>query len=527
MPIITKNTITYNETDFLAGLHPQSGTKTIPQKFGKFSRYQFAFNPFGDLGYAKNGFLNTDFTNSNLVKTRLIAKTGDDEDSDFYALDDKDTLHAIVNYTIIYSTTDFPHSITGAGLGDSKRCLDIVKYGSYYYYAWRGVLPGAADIGRFDPYALAPIPKFVDDYMSTTPVGAGYAWTGKLGTSLCVGYDDILYSGGQQFVSSYDAYAGSSGTFIEQRLELPSNYNIVKLLKLQPRSMAIFAQGKGDCKVFFWDYLSDDPYMIKDLYDFEILSAFEYKGTIACITSGREKYNKLKVFNGNEFETVAIFDKKPDGIRSLLGPVNHGVSVNDNEIYWFCTDGKAGYIYCYGNNVGLKNTVNIVQKIDAYISDSIIYYPGILSVGRNNEMMASCGQLYYDTNPSAVVQYLDHTKYATEGYWYSALTDIGYERIQITGITVYFANEFTGGRDFSLSLTDRYNTYAISGLTNLATVTSTNRIYRAKPINYTGGTPIPPLDGIGLNLAWGSGSGGSVTPIINKVVLDYKPVTIN
>jgi hypothetical protein len=135
--------------------------------------------------------------------------------------------------------------------------------------------------------------------------------------------------------------------------------------------------------------------------------------------------------------------------------------------------------------------------------------------------------LYYESTPSAICQYLDYTKYATEGFWYSSLTDIGYERIQITGITVYFADEFTGGRTISVSLYDRYNTYAISGLTNLATVTATNRIYRVKPINNTGGTPIPPLDGIGLNLTWGEGSGSSVTPIINKVVLDYKPVTIN
>jgi hypothetical protein len=58
----------------------------------------------------------------------------------------------------------------------------------------------------------------------------------------------------------------------------------------------------------------------------------------------------------------------------------------------------------------------------------------------------------------------------------------------------------------SVSLKDRYTTYAISGLTNLATVTATNRIYRAKPINNTGGTLIPPLDGVGINLEWGAGS---------------------
>jgi hypothetical protein len=53
-----------------------------------------------------------------------------------------------------------------------------------------------------------------------------------------------------------------------------------------------------------------------------------------------------------------------------------------------------------------------------------------------------------DDDKSATIQYQDKTKYATDGFWHSDL-DIGYERIQITGITVYFADEFTGGRTIS------------------------------------------------------------------------------
>jgi hypothetical protein len=78
-----------------------------------------------------------------------------------------------------------------------------------------------------------------------------------------------------------------------------------------------------------------------------------------------------------------------------------------------------------------------------------------------------------------------------------------------------------------MSLFDRYNTYDIAGLNALGTVTTTNRIYKAKPILNTTGTPIPPLDGFGIKLTWGQGAGTSVTPTINKIIIDYEPIKIN
>jgi hypothetical protein len=132
-------------------------------------------------------------------------------------------------------------------------------------------------------------------------------------------------------------------------------------------------------------------------------------------------------------------------------------------------------------------------------------------------------QYFYETGSTTPYK----TNYSSTGNWQSSLIDFGDERIQITGITVYFADEFNGGRTISMSLKDRYTTYAIQGLTNLATVTTTNRIYRAAPINNTGAVAIPALDGVGINLEWGAGSGGYTTPIINKIVLDYKPVKYN
>lgn len=547
MPIISKTNIIYNENDWLAGLHPQDGKtatstsygdRVIPQKFGSNPIYQYSFNPFLNLGYASNGFLNRDIVNHEIVEARLVAKANMTSEN-FLALDNYDKIHYINGYTGVENGAVFPHLITGTTLGASKVCYDIVKYGDYYYYAWKGSSVNPyADIGRYDGSST-----FDDDYMSTVPTGKNTVYLGTAGgtniqqdrgCSLCVGYDDILYSGGKNYLSSYDAI---TNIFTREHFTIPSNYNIIKLVRFQPGSLLIFAQSSSDCKVFFWDYLSNDPYKIKDLHDFEILSAFEYKGSVACITQGVGNTKRIKVYDGSEFVTLAEINRNPSALNlgSLEGPINAGVDVDDNEIYFVCKDASYGYIYQYGNNYGLKNSVNVIGKVDSYIQ-YINTYPGIISLGLGNRMLASVGpskpeagsrsftqQYFYETG--SITPY--KTNYSSSGNWNSSLIDIGDERIQITGITVYFADEFTGGRTISLSLTDRYNTYAISGLTNLATVTPTNRIYRAKPILNTAGTPIPPLDGIGLNLAWGSGSGSSVTPIINKVVLDYKPVTIN
>lgn len=530
MPTILKNKIIYDEKDWLAGLHPQDGSKTIPQKFGQFSSKQYSFNPFANLGYAQNGFLNRDLYNSELIKARLVAKANTDS-LNFLAIDNFNKIHFIRGHIEVESSALFPHIITGTTLGDSKMCYDIIKYGSCYYYAWKGSSNNQyADIGRFDGSST-----FDDDYMSTVPTGANTVYLGDdgglatkqtRGCSLCVGYDDVLYSGGRNYLSAYDE---TTGTFIRERLKIPSNYNIVKILKLQPASLVIFAQSNTDSKAFFWDYLSEDPYQIKDLYDYEILSAFEYRGTVGCVTQGSGNTKKIKIYNGAEFEIIAQINKE-----NLFGPINHGVATNDNEIYLFCLDDKKGLIYKYGNNYGFKNNVNVVA-----ISDKSKYnvLPGIISIGDNNAMLTSNGPTQEDSMSLAYTQQYFYDfgmsqpykpQYSETGLWSSDLIDIGDERIQITNITIYFANKFSGDRTISLALKDRSGTYNIAGLVDLERVTSTNRIYRAKPILNTAGTPIPPLDGVGIELNWGSsGIGSSVTPIINKVVLDYKPVTIN
>lgn len=519
MPQITKSQIIYNETDWLSGLHPQYGNKTIPQKFGKFSRFQIAFNPFINLGYAQNSYLNTDFTGESAVTSRILNVVIDGQSA--YGIDSAALLH---KFTIIpqavVATGGFPHTISAHGGHSSVAGQDLCVY--YHnvssvrtkslFYSWNDNTDG--DIGKFDLSAT-----FDDDYMSTVSSGGAVLTTG-VPHPLIVGDDDILYIGNGRYLNAYDGNTGADGTYSAKVLTLPEGYEIVSMSKLQPRSLVIFAYNKNttgtlyrsDAKAFFWDYLSLDPYQIEDLYDNQVYESFQYKGMVGCFTGGRGNYGKIKIFNGSEFETIAKY--------LGTGPCHGGCDVNANEIYFNTIYGTNGVIYCYGNNDEVKNTLNAVHKIDTGTN----YASGFFKILSNLSYAASQGK---NDASGATIQYLNLSAYATEGLWYSDLTDIGYERIQITGITVYFADEFTGGRDISLSLRDRYGTYAISGLTNLATVTPTNRIYRAKPILYTEGTPIPPLDGIGLNLNWGQGSGSSVTPIINKVVLDYKPVTIN
>ena len=521
MPIITKNKIVYNETDFLAGLHPQQGIKTIPQKFGKYSIYQQAFNPFINLGYAQNGYLNTNITNYASITSRLVSKGPDDEDSDFYALEEKGKLHSITDYTTVSPSGTFPHTIT-----DAVRCFDMCKYNisgiDYYFYGYRTTTVYAIDIGRLNTNDST----FDDDYMSTVPSGAAVMFASVLFNPMTIGHDDIMYIGGQHFLASYD---GPNNTFVQQTLILPSNYNIVGLAKYPSRSLAIFAQGNGKIKVYFWDYLSLDPYDIKEVNDFDLLAVFEYKDTIGCITKGREGCHKIQIFNGSTFEEVARFNSTYNG-KTINGPHYKGVQVNGNEIWFSVADSANGYLCCYGNNLGIDNTLNVVAKNDVYVGSSYSHSAGLLSIGRNGETLMGNGATFTDvlgsSSPSGT-QYLDKTKYSYNGSWYSDLTDIGYERIQIKGVTVYFADEFTGGRTISVSLYDRYTTYPIKGLTTLGTATSTNRIFRTKPFNNTGDTIIPPLDGIGIKLDWDGGEGSAVTPIINKIVLDYEPVPIN
>jgi hypothetical protein len=527
MPVIdSKNKkIIYNENDWLAGLHPQSGSKTIPQKFGKFASQLYAFNPYINLGYASNGYYNTNLTDYDDIKTRLVAKSQDDNDSDFYALEDRDYFHIITDYTTVAGSHQI---VAAAGIQPTKKCYSICRYviggNDYYFYSYRGTAHATADVGRF---AVAGA-TYDDDYMSTVPTGASFISASPIDAErqycpLIVGHDDVLYAGGYNYLAAFD---GPTTTLTPKVLTLESKYNVVDLVKYPPRSLVIFAQGDGNCKAYFWDYLSQDPYDIKDIKDFDVMGGFEYQGTVGCITRGRDGYGKIKIFDGSEFKELTRFPLSPLG-RELKGPVPNGIFVNDKEIWFNMCSQREQFIYCYGNNFGMKQTLNVMAKGDVYVSDGITYYPGIMTVGRNNETIFSSGLLAFDTGDGSSTQRLDLTKYATDGYYYSDLVDMGDERIQVKQITVYFADEFTGGRTITMSLFDRHNTYDIAGLNALGTVTTTNRIYKAKPILNTAGTPIPPLDGFGIKLTWGQGAGTSVTPTINKIIIDYEPIKIN
>jgi len=527
MPTIdSKNKkIIYDEKDWLAGLHPQDGSKTITQKFGTFASQLYSFNPYINLGYASCGYYNTALTNASKIKTRLIAKSQDDNDSDFYALEDRNLFHTITDYT---SVADAHEIVSSAPLTATKKCYSICRYiiggTDYYFYSYRGVPPATADIGRFAVSGST----WDDDYMSTIPTGAALISSTAIDAErqycpLIVGHDDVLYSGGLNYVNAYD---GPTDTLTAQALTLESKYNVVDMVKYPPRSLVIFTQGDGNCKAYFWDYLSQDPYDVKDIGDFDIMGAFEYQGTVGCITKGRDGYGKIKVFDGSEFKELARFNISPLG-RELKGPVPDGIFVNDKEIWFYMCSQREGFVYCYGNNLGMKQVLNVMAKGDVYVAEGTTYYPGIMTIGRNNETIFGSGRLAFDADDGASTEKLDLTKYSTDGYYYSDLTDMGDERIQVKQITVYFADEFTGGRTISLALRDRYTTYNIQGLTNLAAVTPENRIYRVKPFNNTGGTMIPPLDGLGINLNWGAGAGTAVTPIINKIIIDYEPIKIN
>jgi hypothetical protein len=525
MPTITKNKIIYDEKDWLAGLHPQYGSKTIPQKFGRYSRQEYNFNPFDDLGYAKNGFLGVNFLNNNRV-TSVVSKVIEGSDYFYYGIDAKNKFYRFSNIGASYGDVDstgiFPYD-----LGTKSLTSDIIQHfaGNSKINAIF-VTYNTDTIGTGLAYSIDDETSIDADYLTTKPNGA-FTFGNAYPHPLCVGYDDTLYIGDGNRLHCYDYAntASADGKIFQDVLILPDNYVIKSIIKLQPRSLVILAQkgiyGVGEvAKAFFWDYLSSDPYQIKEINNRMIITAFEYRGTIGCLSfSGQNKMN-VKIFNGSEFEI--LFKLRNLELYSTGEPLIGSVDVNENEIYVHLTDQTKGYICKYGNNLGVSSKLNIVGRSIAGIlgckAGFVKYIP------QYNNLCFSTGK---DDGTSATIQWQDTSKYATDGYWYSDLTDIGDERIRITGITVYFADEFTGGRTISLSLTDRYTSYAIKGLTNLATVTLTNRIYRVKPFNNTGDTLIPPLDGVGIKLDWGAGAGSSVTPIINKIILDYEPVKIN
>lgn len=545
MASISNNKITFDSSDWLAGLHPRynSGpTDTpLPKSENKLS-YSLAFNPYRQFGMASPGFLPSSVTNASVVTNSAIRRIiqGAEVSTYYgYGINSNELVFQMSTAGTLTSSGTWPHAIASAS--GSEEGSDIINYSAkiggtraariFYSYS-------SSAATNTDPqwnvgvYSLDGS-TFDDDFMSSAPAtplvsteaGGGAAFRPH---PMIVGDDDVLYIGDGNLVHGYDGanIADNDGKFFASVLTLPAGFMITSFAKYQ-KSLAIFgffqlttplinttvainSFNKTESRVFFWDYLSLDPYDSKTLNDNYVSGAFEYKGTIGCFTQGRKivplnpQYSKVMIYDGSEFQPMATFDTNVPfhGAYEILGDTISFVS--------------QGNIYMYGSPYpdASESGLNRVGKGNGTANGGICTLSTTIQVASTGT--TTSGGL--DTVSSGV----------SAGFVTTAPAMPQFEDAQIgkvKKVKVYFAQ--TSAADGSL------NIFLISDfgaqtqiLSQTTAITAANQVQTITTALSSSSGSLPRFTSLGIVLQWGLGVGTAAT-IVDRIEVEYEPVTFN
>jgi hypothetical protein len=520
MPKLSKNIITYDSEDWLAGLHTQhysSSLDFMPMGDKGFSFMQ-ATDPYNYVGCLTAGPNRTDATNASAVMTSYIKQGINTGQKAFLIEDTKLHYLDVPSKTLLNDSAGvgYPHTIAAHAGHNSVVSSDIVFYNHKVggVSALRGVYSWVDntdwDVGTFD-LATSGSATFDDDFMTTAPatpldITSAYEAGKSYPHPMIVGYDDILYIADRNFVHAYDGQssADDDGKFYPEALVLPKEYTIYGFAKLAPRSLAIFAstttpilyQSSSKVTVFIWNYLDLDPDYIKDIPENMVTAPFEYNGTVGCFAYGRIKnYVGLYLLNGSsgQFERVSKFY----GYGVVL--INGGVNIIGNEIRWLC----GGRLFSYGNQFDQQLVLNQFGRVD---------YSGY-GHGMFKRFSDSNGDFVStDTKNLEYLSGYDNSN----GTFYT--TFFPTDKIRIKKIKVYFA-QTCSGIGFELSVGSYNDTeYEVIDIDSIG-------VDDLVMVNYgldTAGAKIPVLNGLYLHGKFTGGTGISDAPVLRKIEIEFE-----
>lgn len=533
MPKISKNTITFDSSDFLACLHPQyvAGITDTPaaQADGFKLASSSAMNPYRFMGYAAPGYNPSDLTNSSTaIAARILNGVIGYESSVAYGywIEEGAKLHqsTLTSTPAVTNTGVWPHTIAAVG-NETGSDVSVYRVGTatrlFYSYNDSG---GAWNVGMYNFDGAT----FDDDFMSTVPAGS-LTFSGNTSPHpMIVGADDVLYMGDGNKVHAYDGQEGAAGTKFDSVLVLPSGYRVTCFARL-PTMLCVFAYFEpltttipstynfSNAKCFMWNYLDEDPTYVYELTDNYVSEALEWKGTVVAFTSGRQtvfdgsnRFCRVQVYDGSKFEPVQEFIGNP--------PVHGGAETLGESFQW----NSDGFVHQYGPSfegqpVGLNKTATGSSS------------GASTNCGVCKTLAIAAGTVISTGSATGGLTQL-RSNYAASAWLTTQIGDPLFDEEtmgQIHKVKVEFAKTSSGGRALDVYLNANYmNTtnslfQIISGVT---AVTSSNIIK-----NYNeniSGVDGPKFTDLRLILQWTGGSAATDAPVVKRVTVYFDPVNI-
>lgn len=528
MPSISNGQIIWDYNDWTAGLNEQyvSGLSDVPipiagSGFSAASR----FNPFRSYGYASPGFNPTNLTNVSVLTDLLVGVTVSTESgvNYGYAISQGDKLHRIdIANKEISNAGSWPRTIVGVGAITGN---DVIAYTANVggvatpcvFYSWNDS-GGAWNIGRFRTDTGA----FDDDFMSTVPATPLTPSGNNKPHAMYIGANDIMYIWDGNKIHAYDGATGADGTCSTGVLTLPQGYIGTAFAAYDGGTpyLACFAYyspagnsvqtnvtASTQAMCFFYDYFSLDPTRAIPLNDRAVTSAFNWKGTIGCFTVGNNltndsenRYARLKIFNGVEFETATPFIGN--------APRWGGIDIVGDSIQW--TDG--GNLFSYGAPFpGMPQKLNKIGGGGGTSNGILRTLGGITGFQAIGTGTTTSGGLQYMQTAT-----FDHNASFSSNPAFPSFK-WGFEGA-VQRVRVEFARETSGGHGITVFLVnDSSGTSQI--ISNLQTITSANSALEYEAT--TSGGSLPSFTELRVGWSYTAGAANTAAPVVKKVVVTY------
>lgn len=527
--------IIFGADDFLSGLYTQYTTDITggPAPVAPNLSFVDAFNPFRYLGYASPAFDAADVTNVSLVTDtiRNIAFGAESSVNYGYLVQQNARLNRLVLSTKTLSNAgSWPHTISGAGtitgndivayseniLGTRTRCI---------FYSWNDS-GGAWNIGLYNTSAGT----FDDDWFTTVPASPITPSGNNKPHRLVVGVDDVLYIPDGNKVHALDGATGTNGTVSDTVFRLPAGYIIQDMIPWSYQTtdflviLAYFspigdtvnpdttAPNQG-AKAFFWDYLNSDATMVADLSDSVVTAGIVYDGTIAVFTNGIDPVNgeedfnsKLKMWDGNKFVTVMNFVGN--------APVPGGIEVIGDSLQW----NTGGNIHSFGSPFAQVESGHNILVNAAGTSEGLLRtVPGITGY-----QMISSGTTTTGGLETMTAGTFESSASFTTGAAFPSFPEGMTGKVR--SVTVEFAANATGGRDFNLYLL-KENETSIQILSSLSTITSSN-IVKKYEFTSSGSVLSSLFRELRIVGQWGAGVLNNAAPILKQVTVEFEAINL-
>lgn len=157
-----------------------------------------------------------------------------------------------------------------------------------------------------------------------------------------VGMNNVSYFTNGQYIGTWEP---DINVYDQTRLNLGKGWTTTSVCNYGNYIAIVGYKGSGQARLWLWDGDSSDFNFSYDIGDYKATAVVNNAGQLIVFTEGKNATTKIKIFNGNDFNTEPAWERP----TSMIGHAPHHNSVDfyANQIFFTNETGK---VYSYGSS---------------------------------------------------------------------------------------------------------------------------------------------------------------------------------